>query len=259
MKRVLLLLLYFFLLHRPLTFADDMTFTTRYFPEKSGFMFGVMPKNIPDKLGYKGSQTTITPLLISGNYSLNDLYFGVVLPMIVNPDDSTDDIMLNTILLDTGYNYYIDQSRLTLGIQFTPALNLGSNKVNDLSNTLSCYLGITTGIIENLSYILSIQYYHSLEDKRRYTGLYITRANSGFSIEMKLEYLFLKEQIAVLSDLLLYRDISNGVSNIYISPGVKFVLSDSDTINTTLSIPVYDKRFTDKFGSGLNLYYDRRF
>lgn len=253
------LLLLCLLLYNSLIFADDMTFTTRYLPERSGVGAGIMPKNMPDKLGYKGSQTTITPLLISGDYVLNNLYLEAVVPLIINPDDSRDDIMLNTILLDIGYNYYRGSSRLSSGIQFAPALNLGSNEVNALSNTLSWYMWFVVDITQALSCVLNLQYYQSLEDKKEYTGLYITRANSGFSIEMKLEYLFLKEQISILSDLLLYRDISNGISNVYMAPGVRFFLSELDTINTTLSIPLYDGRFTERFGSGLNLYYNRRF
>lgn len=253
------LLLLCLLLYNSLIFADDMTFTTRYLPERSGVGVGIMPKNMPDKLGYKGSQTTITPLLISGDYVLNNLYLEAVVPLIINPDDSRDDIMLNTILLDIGYNYYRGSSRFSSGIQFTPALNLGSNEVNALSNILSWYMWFAVDITQALSCVLNLQYYQSLEDKKEYTGLYITRANSGFSIEMKLEYLFLKEQISILSDLLLYRDTSNGISNVYMVPGVRFFLSELDTINTTLSIPLYDDRFTERLGSGLNLYYNRRF
>jgi hypothetical protein len=240
-------------------FADDMTLTGRYIPDKSGITAGIMPKNMPDERGYKGSETTITPLFFSGRYIKDNLQFSLIFPIIINPDSSTDDIMLNTIVIDGGYIFDLTSIRLMAGLQFTPALNIGSNKENELNNNLSLYLCSHSEIIQYLSFDLSIQYYQSLSDKSRYSGLYITRANSGFSIESRIEYLFEQERISVLTESLLFRDLSNGISNIYLNPGVRFIVDDFNTVYVTLSIPLYDDKFTERYGSGLNLYYDRKF
>ena len=240
-------------------FADDMTMTTRYIPDKSGISVGLMPKNMPDKLGYNGSETTITPLFLGGRYLSGNLQFSLTLPIIINPDSSTDDIMLNTIVIDGGYIFDLTSIRLMMGLQFTPALNIGSNKENELNNNLSLYLYSHSEIIQYLSLDLNLQYYQSLSDKSRYSGLYITRANSGFSIESRIEYLFVRERISVLTESLLFRDLSNGISNIYLNPGVRFIIDDFNTVYVTLSIPLYDDKFTERYGSGLNLYYDRKF
>ncbi len=240
-------------------FADDMTFTTKYPEEKSGIFAGIMPKNLPDEEGYKGSETTITPLFVGGRYAYNNLIFNFVIPLIINPDESKDDIMLNTVLLDTSYLLKYENLRILNGIQFTPAINLGTNPQNEVRNNISVYSYIYSNIIRGFSGGLSLQYYQSLSDKIKYGEMYITRANSGFSTEMKFEYYFDAERLSVLSDLLLFRDLSNGVSNIYFNPGIRFLPDECNSVYVTLSIPLYDERFTDRYGSGLNLYYDRKF
>ncbi len=240
-------------------FADDMTFTTKTIPAKSGLEIGIMPKNMPDELGYKGSETTITPLFLKGSYLSENLYFEINLPLVINPDDTTDDIVLNTILLNAGYIFLSGDIKVSTGLQFTPALNIGANEMNKLSHNISPYLNMVWSMFDRALFLINLQYYHSLGDVRKYSGLYITRANTGFSTEIRLEYLFPDENISVLSDLLLHRDLMNGVSNMYFGPGVKFFLNEYNTIFVSLLIPLYDSKFVDRFGSGLNLYYDRRF
>lgn len=240
-------------------FADDMTLTTIYPVNKSGISIGMMPKNMPDEKGYKGSETTITPLFVGGRYVVNNYYLRVNLPLIINPDESKDDIMLNTILLDAGYLKKFNGFTFAGGLQFTPALNLGSNTQNKLENNISVYFTFYDKIIENFEIGLNLQYYQSLADKKDYGGLYITRSNSGFSTELKAEYYFYAEKLSTFSDLLLFRDLSNGISNIYLNPGVRFLIDESNTVYVSLSIPLYDDKFCERYGSGLNLYYDLKF
>ncbi len=256
MKGFCIVLFVLFSLH---LFADDMSFTLRYPEDKSGFVVGLMPRNMPDEKGYRGSETTLTPLFAGATYNYNNFVFHLVLPLVINPDDTKDDIMLDTVLLDAGYLFGFDNTVLQSGIQFTPALNLGSNPQNELRNNLSFYVLIFKKIIGGLSAGLNLQYYQSLSDKIKYSGLYITRANSGFSLELKLEYYFEKERLSVLSDILLFRDVSGGISNIYLNPGVRFLVDELNTVYVTLSIPLYDDKFCERYGSGLNLYYNKRF
>ncbi|MGB9600502.1 MAG: hypothetical protein ACP5QK_05760 [Myxococcota bacterium] len=256
MKGITLVFIIFFSIN---LFADDMTFTTIYPSDRSGISIGMMPKNMPDRLGYKGSETTITPLFFSGRYVTGDLIIKLNIPLVINPDESKDDIMLNTILLDLGYLRGLNDFTIISGIQFTPALNIGSNIQNDLENNLSFYAGFFDRAIENFDLGVLLQYYQSLADKKYYGGLYITRANSGFSTELKAEYYFYSEKLTLFSDLLLFRDLSNGISNIYLNPGVRFLIGELNTVYVSLSIPLYDDKFCDRYGSGLNLYYDLRF
>ncbi|MCX7959326.1 MAG: hypothetical protein N3B13_09795 [Deltaproteobacteria bacterium] len=256
MRRLYLTLL---LIIPSLLFADDMSFTFRYPEDKSGIFTGLMPKNLPDEKGYNGSQTTITPLFAGGRVVYRDFSFQLVLPLVINPDRTKDDIMLNTLLIDAGYVFRYGDSKILSGIQFTPGLNAGANPQNELRNNVSFYSCFYGRIIGNFSIGINLQYYQSLSDKIKYSGLYITRANSGFSSEIRAEYLFGAENLSVVSDILLFRDTSNGISNIYLNPGVRFLADENNTVYVTLSIPLYDDNFTTRYGSGINLYYDKRF
>lgn len=240
-------------------FADDMSLTLPYIDNRSGFTFGIMPKNMPDKEGYKGSETTIAPVFSSLRLCYKDMLFHLVLPIVVNPDDTKKDIMLNTILIDAGYVYGINGAKIYSGVQITPALNIGSNARNDLQNNLSIFSSVYYDITSTLNIALRLQYYQSLSDKSVYSGLYLTRANTGFSTEARVEYYFPQERLSTILEALLFRDLSNGVSNIYLNPGIRFLIDELDTVYVTLSIPVYDDKFKERYQSGINLYYDRRF
>lgn len=239
--------------------ADDMSFTFKSLSNKSGFIAGLAPRNIPDEKGYKGSETTVAPMFTGLRYNYNDFVFQLVIPLIINPDDTKKDVILNTILLDAGYLWEIDNTMLMNGIQFTPGINMGSNQQNDLPSNISLYMLFYKKVVWELSTGLNLQYYHSLSDKVKYNGLYLVRANSGFSIELRIDYYFERERLDVFSDVLLYRDISNGVSNIFLNSGVKFVIDEHNSISVALSIPIYDDKFCDKYGSGLIIYFDKKF
>ncbi|MCX7944087.1 MAG: hypothetical protein N2746_06225 [Deltaproteobacteria bacterium] len=256
MKRIYLLSL--ILLSSDLI-ADDMSFTVRYPQDKNGIFLGIMPKVMPDDKGYRYTETSISPVFSGGRFIIKNYIFTVIFPFVINPDNTRDDIMLNTILLDGGYVINIDNTKLLIGAQMTPKLNWGSNSQNSLNNNASVYTYVYNELIGNLWMGLNLQYYHSFSDKVKYNGLYITRANSGFSIELKVEYYFSNEKLSVLVDTLLFRDISNGVSNLYLNPGVRFLFDELNTVYFTLGVPLYDEKFVERYGSGINLYYDKKF
>jgi hypothetical protein len=217
---------------------------------------------IPDnKYSTKGTQVSVEPLELFVFKRIKMFSLGLLLPLSINPDRSTDDFVVQMISFDiNGMATDGKIFRLCSGARMDFALNAGISDPNypgrETTHTFKTYINSAVRF-GGFSPQLNIMWHYAFRTKP-YSGAWYQDAANGFAIDVVFPYYFEREKLAIMIEFNFDRDIDHGHTQALVTPGIRFKPHPQWHFGLAVAVPVLDTRFTTGTGIGVitNFMYE---